>query len=175
MKFKDERWKSIKGYEGLYEVSDWGNVRSLNYLHTGKTKLLSTRDNGKGYLYVFLSKNGKRKGFRIHRVVYEAFRGPIPKGLTIDHVNGDKTDNRLENLQLLTRGDNARKANNKQLDLIEAQYPHREYTFKNSYEASFFFNYKAKETVGNYITYARKRGLDYINIRGTRYLFSQEA
>lgn len=171
----DERWHAVKGYEGLYEVSNWGHVRSLNYHRTGKTKQLSPGPSGKGYLMVILWKNGKGKSFLVHRLTYETFCGPIPKGLTVDHINGDKTDNRLENLQLLTQGDNARKSNNKQLDLMLADYPYSELTFENSYVASEFFGYKAKEQVGNLIYQARKRGYNWINLRGTRYLFSQEA
>lgn len=122
-----------------------------------------------------LWKNGKMKHFSVHRLVVIAFRGDIPSGMTVDHVNGIKTDNRLENLQLLTNADNVRKARNKQLDLIEADWPYRELTFKNSYIASEFFGYKYKRQVGDLISKARKRGLDFINIKGTQYIFAQQA
>lgn len=174
MKIKDERWKAVVGYEGLYEVSDFGNVRSLNYMKTWKVNVLKP-GNCHGYLRVKLSKDGKTKDFLVHRLVYEAFRGAIPKGLTVDHVNGDKSDNRLENLQLLTQRDNARKSNNKQLDLMLAEWPYSELTFSNSREASFFFGYKREEQIGVYISRARKRGKNFINLKGTRYFFAQEA
>lgn len=170
-----ENWKSITGFEGRYEVSDLGRVRSLNYLRSGKVKVLSTLDNGIGYLFVILSKNGKKKNFYVHRLTYEAFYGTIPPGMTIDHINGDKQDNRLENLQLLTQRDNARKSNNKQLDLMLAEWPYSELTFSNSCEASAFFGYKYQTQIGNYIFKARQRGENFINIRGEKYYFSQEA
>lgn len=169
-----EIWKSVKGYED-YEVSDLGNVRSLNYYRSGKVRELKPTLYNNGYLHVNLWKNGKMKKFYIHRLVYEAFRGAIPKGLTVDHVNNVKTDNRLENLQLLTQGDNTRKARNKQLDLIEADWPYRELTFKNSCIASEFFDYKYKRQVGGLISKARKRGENFINIRNKKYFFAQEA
>jgi hypothetical protein len=67
-----EIWKDILGYEGLYQVSNLGNVRSLNYRRSGKTKLLKqATDNG--YKRVKLSKNGKKKKYWVHRLVAIAF------------------------------------------------------------------------------------------------------
>lgn len=80
----EERWKDIKEYEGLYQVSDWGNVRSLNYNKTGKTKLLNPAKNTHGYLFVYLYKGGKRKHNLVHRLVAEAF---IPNPLNLPYVN----------------------------------------------------------------------------------------
>lgn len=53
----------------------------------------------------------EKKQFFVHRLVYEAFHGPIPFGLTVDHIDSEKLNNRLENLQLLTREENTRKGN----------------------------------------------------------------
>lgn len=167
-----ENWKAVSNYEN-YQVSDLGNVRSLNYNHSGKIKMLKLGLN-KGYLMVVPCKNGKAKPLLVHRLVFSTFNGPIPPGMTVDHINGIKTDNRLSNLQLLTRGDNSRKACDRQLDLIEANQPHTKLTFKSSSEASSFFGYKYKRQVGDLISKARKRGRDWINIRKTKYYFSQE-
>lgn len=68
-----EHWKDIKEYEGLYQVSDWGNVRSLNYNHTGKTQLLKPAKDNHGYLLVLLCKDGKVRWKMVHRLVAEAF------------------------------------------------------------------------------------------------------
>jgi len=99
---KIEYWKPVPGYEGLYWVSDLGNVKSLNYNHTGEEQILRPRKGTGGYLKVLLCKNGKKKNCYVHRLVWEAFNGPIPKGMQINHLNEDKTDNRLENLSLMT-------------------------------------------------------------------------
>ena len=91
-----EIWMPIFGCEG-YEVSKIGSVRSLDYLHTGKAKILKPQKTHNGYLQVYLYKDGKLKGFKVHRLVWEAFNGPIPEGMQVNHLNEDKTDNRLEN------------------------------------------------------------------------------
>lgn len=99
-----EVWKPIPWYEGLYWVSDLGRVKSLNYNHTGKEKILKPGKNGKSdYLYVVLCKGGERKNCYVHRLVWISFNGPIPEGYEINHINEDKQDNRLENLNLLSR------------------------------------------------------------------------
>lgn len=182
MKIK-ERWCAIKGYEGKYEVSDLGNVRSLNYGRSGKIKVLSPAIK-KGYLNVILYKKGeKRKMFRVHRLVVTAFIGPIPKGMVVNHINENKLDNRLSNLEICTvtqninhgtRNERLAKAKNKQLDLIEADWPYTELTFSSSCEAGLWFGYRTKHAVGCYISRARKRGENFINLRGTKYFFAQQ-
>lgn len=102
-----EEWRDIPGYEGLYQVSNLGRVKSLNYHLTGKEQILRPgKDRIGGYLQVGLSKGGKRKHFKVHRLVWEAFNGPIPEGYECNHINEDKTDNRLENLNLMTPKEN---------------------------------------------------------------------
>ena len=85
-----EIWKKIEGYEN-YEVSNLGNVKSLNYNHTGKEQILKAGKTKQGYLYVILHKNGKRKKYLIHRLVYETFNGPIPEGMQCNHISEVKT------------------------------------------------------------------------------------
>lgn len=97
-----ETWKSVKCYEGLYEVSNTGKVRTLNYKHTGKVKELALGDNGTGYLRVCLYKEWKCKIFLVHRLVAEAFIGEIPKGLVVNHKDENKHNNNVENLEICT-------------------------------------------------------------------------
>lgn len=101
-----EIWKPISGYEGLYEVSNLGNVRSLDYRCTGKTCLLMPRENGRGYLRVDLCKDGKQRHFPVHRLVAQAFI-PNPLGKpTVNHKNEIKTDNSVDNLEWMTVSEN---------------------------------------------------------------------
>lgn len=93
-----EHWKDILGYEGLYQVSDLGRVKSLNYLHTGKERVLAGK-NIRGYLVVGLSKNGKVKQCKVHRLVAEAFI-PNPDGLPcVNHRDECRTSNMVSNLE----------------------------------------------------------------------------
>ena len=102
-----EEWRPVVGFEGRYEVSDWGNVASLNYNHTGKWGLLSLTPNHKGgYLRVILCKDGKKYYQSVHRLVYEAFVGEIPEGLEVNHMDEDKNNCAVWNLNLLTRKQN---------------------------------------------------------------------
>lgn len=95
----DEQWRPVNGYEGLYEVSSLGRVKSLNYNHTGREKILKSGKHRDGYLQVDLCKNGKRKMFRVHRLVAEAFL-PNHEGLPeVNHRNEDKTNNCVSNLE----------------------------------------------------------------------------
>ena len=104
---EEEVWKPIKDYEGLYEVSNLGRVKSLNYRGTGKGKILKNIEDSKGYLTVCLTKNGRHKMLKVHRLVAETFI-PNPEGKPcIDHINTIKNDNRIENLRWATNEENS--------------------------------------------------------------------
>lgn len=91
-----EIWKDIEGYEGLYQISSLGRVKSL---YNSKEIIRKTRINKFGYPYLNLSKNGKKKTFTVHRLVALAFL-PNPDNLSqVNHIDEDKTNNRVENLE----------------------------------------------------------------------------
>lgn len=101
----NEIWRDIKDYPN-YMISNWGNVKSLNYINTGEEKILKQIKNSKGYLQVGLNKNGKCKRYLIHRLVAEAFLPNPDNKPCIDHINANKTDNRVENLRWCTYKEN---------------------------------------------------------------------
>lgn len=101
-----EIWKPVLNYEEKYSVSNLGNVKSLNFHRERREKIMKPQDTKDGYYHILLSKNGKQKWHLIHRLVWEAFNGPIPEGYFINHINETKADNRLENLNLMTSKEN---------------------------------------------------------------------
>ena len=103
-----EIWKDIEGYEGLYEVSNYGRVKSLgNGKSTNKNnckeRILKPRKNRYGYLQVGLYKEGKVKRPCIHRLVAEAFIPNTENLEQVNHIDEDKTNNCVENLEWCTR------------------------------------------------------------------------
>lgn len=105
-----EIWKSIPGYEGLYNVSNMGRVQKLFNKGRCKKGILQPHKSFKGYLRIHLQKNKKGNTGTIHQLVLFAFRGPRPKGLLVTHLNDIKTDNRLENLQWMSNSENIKLA-----------------------------------------------------------------
>jgi len=108
----NEQWRNVPGFDGTYEVSDCGRVRSNR--NPKKRRLIMTAavsEEEKGYKNVHLSLcvNGRKKQYRLPRLVWEVFRGEIPDGYHVDHIDNNQLNNRLENLQLLTLADNNRK------------------------------------------------------------------
>lgn len=105
LNYLGEEWKDIKGYEGLYQVSNLGRVRSLSRyvkhrtIYILKGKLLKQRTRGKGYLAVTLCKNSKLKHYYVHRLVAEAFI-PNPNNLPqVNHKDENKSNNCVDNLE----------------------------------------------------------------------------
>jgi len=98
-----EIWKDVVGYEGLYQVSDLGRIKS--FIKEDNGVLLSLSCNGRGYLKTNLYKSGKRTTRKVHQLVAEAFLNHKPCGykLVIDHIDCDSYNNKLENLQIVTQ------------------------------------------------------------------------
>ena len=108
------KWLPVVGYEGFYEVSDHGQIRSVDrdIQWNGTTRSLKGKPlRGflkKGHREVRLSLDGSTRAFMVHRLVLEAFVGPRPPGMECCHWNGDAEDNRVENLRWDTRSGNMR-------------------------------------------------------------------
>lgn len=112
-----ERWEDIEGYEGMYQVSNHGRVRSLDRMvkrrmngkefmvnRSGSIMSLSPRPNG--YLRIELNKNGKRETFSVHRLVALHFIANSQNKREVNHIDGDKENNHVNNLEWTTRSEN---------------------------------------------------------------------
>lgn len=99
----EEKWKEVPDYEGLYEISDMGRVRSIR----DRVKYLRNTKQPNGYEIIGLFRDRKQKQFMVHRLVWEAFNGTIPDGMQIDHINTVRDDNRLVNLRVVTPKENS--------------------------------------------------------------------
>jgi len=104
-----EIWKDVIGYVGLYKVSNMGRVKSFCRDKNGR--ILKPGKTSRGYLTVRLYLDGKGKTMAVHRLVAERFLGPAPSPKhEVNHKNGDKTDNRAENLEWVTHSENNKHA-----------------------------------------------------------------
>jgi hypothetical protein len=143
MGWKAEHWRPISGYEGLYEVSDQGRVRSLCRIRARsngrelpvRERILKPNAQRSGHLGVVLYNNG-RFVVSVHVLVLKAFVGPCPHGMECCHSNGDPADNQLENLRWDTRSANNRDlvlhGNHKQANKTHCIRGH-EFTSRNTY------------------------------------------
>ena len=101
-----ERWEDVPGYEGLYQVSDYGRVRSIVNRGHRIAGLMSPVKHGERYLYISLTKDGRKKNHYIHRLVASAFL-ENPKGLpVVNHIDYDTNNNTVSNLEWCTQRDN---------------------------------------------------------------------
>ena len=112
MEQQQEEFRSIPGYEGLYEVSNFGNVKSLGNNRTRKEKILKpvlVGLIGWQYYSVTLCKDGKSRHLNIHILVVMAFLGHVPDGtlkIVVDHIDNNRLNNHVSNLQLITQREN---------------------------------------------------------------------
>lgn len=126
----DSEWKVIPGIED-YIINKYGVVKALPKIREGRLDCLKghTETTKKSrryykehiikpkftsrYWYVTLSHNGIKKSYRIHRLIYLAFIGPIPENMVIDHIDGNRNNNSLDNLRCVTQANNVRNPNTK--------------------------------------------------------------
>lgn len=100
-----EIWKDIPGYEGRYQVSNLGRVKSLDYWRTGKAQIMKAKNHA-GYCRVVLWKDGKAKEICVHRLVSLVFI-PNPENKPyVNHIDGDRRNNKTENLEWVTAQEN---------------------------------------------------------------------
>jgi hypothetical protein len=115
---RKKEWKDIKGYKGYYQISNYGNIKSLDRIiktkhgilqkFKGRNRILSP--NAKGYLQLDLTKNGKSTKIQVHILVGKHFVKGYKKGFDINHKKGNKLDNRASQLEWCTRQQNIQHA-----------------------------------------------------------------
>lgn len=134
---ENEIWKDIPGYEGEYQVSNMGRVKSTVFYKGTKERLLTLSErklpHKKGYLRVRLGRRPSRDCISVHRLVMEVFVGKSNK--QVNHINEDKQDNRLENLEYCTNRENTSMYHSTKRDL-----PTGVYARKNSTGIRYFCN-----------------------------------
>ena len=113
-RYKMEIWKDVLGYEGYYQISNLGNIKSVDRyiksrsgnLFLRKGKPMFPAQNGNGYLHVILNKNNKPKNHRIHRMVALVFLPAQEHRTDVNHIDGNKLNNRVDNLEWTTHKEN---------------------------------------------------------------------
>jgi hypothetical protein len=105
-----EIWKDIIGYEGIYQISTLGNVKSLGNQFTKKEKMLKQKLDRNGYNSISLCKNGDAKHFLIHRLVAISFLYKKENKDYVNHLDGVKTNNNINNLEWVTASENQKHA-----------------------------------------------------------------
>lgn len=166
---RKEIWKFILGYEGIYQVSNYGRVRSVANEFSRKEKILSLQKNEKGYLCVCLKKLGIGKRFKVHRLVAEAFIPNPENKPEVNHIGKkpNKQDNRVWKIEWSTKEENNKHA-------IESGLYHTTAKITSSQALEIFLaKGKAKEICLNYgvtvnVIYSIKRGDSWSHVTGIK-------
>jgi hypothetical protein len=144
----NEIWKDVVGFEGFYKVSNFGEVRRIKKGGSiDKSKPLFQSTTHHGYKRTVLQKNGNIKNFFIQRIVAEAFIGPRPENFEVNHINYIRHDNRLENLEYVTKSRNKKHAwekIKKKYQTTENKKFHVKIWYKNKYLCLGTYNTKDK-------------------------------
>lgn len=169
----NEIWKDIPNYEGLYQVSNLGRVKSLartiikynaltkrNNEMIIEERILIPSKNKYGYYRISLNKNNKRKTYPVHKLVADAFLENKDNLDTINHIDKNKLNNSLSNLEYMSRGDNVRYSLNKPILMLDSneriikEYPSineagrdNKITYQNIYKCCK----KIRKTAGGYM------------------------
>lgn len=150
-----EIWKDIKGYEGSYQVSNLGNVKSLSRRWVKNEKLLTQSLTKDGYCKVRLLSKSKDKTARVHRLVAEAFLSNSNNEPTVNHKDGNKLNNRVDNLEWLDRHEQLKHAY--KLGLKEKVKARRKLTDEQVREIRT--TYKCQSTEYGTVALAKKYGV----------------
>ena len=143
-----EIFKDIEGYEGLYQISNFGNVRSFR---NRKERILKPGLDHKGYNYVSLCVNSKRKNFKVHRLVGKSFIPNPNNNPQINHKNGIKIDNHTLNLEWVTQSENMLHAQKNGFKPVGSNAPHAKLIeaqvidIRNEYKNGVIANHLAKK------------------------------
>ena len=141
-----EIFKDVLGYEGMYQVSNLGRIKSLKY---GREIILKATLDSDSYYRVNLSKEGKQKTKRVHQLVVVAFLNHVPNGndLVVDHIDFNKTNNNLSNLRIVTHRENSNRKHLKSTSQYTGVYWHKE---RNRWKVRIGINGKNK-CLGSFI------------------------
>jgi len=165
-----EIWKDIPNYEGLYQASNLGRVKSLprkikqknNSFKITKERIIKQGIGSSKYLYVVLCNGFNNKSFTVHSLIAMAFLNHKPNGhkLVVDHINNIKTDNRLENLQIITHRKNSSKDKKG-----TSKYTGVSYNKINKKWNSFIYNGNNNINLGSYNTEEEAHEAYEINLK----------
>jgi hypothetical protein len=138
-----EEYRAVKGYEGLYEVSNYGNVKSLKRKGVLKDKILKCSKDSAGYLGAYLLKDGYGKRFATHQLVAIAFLNHTPNGnkIVVDHIDNNPRNNKLHNLQIITQRENTSKDKKAGSSKYPGVHWHKQ---ANKWRATIMINGKTK-------------------------------
>ena len=128
----NEIYKDIPGYEGLYQISNLGNVKSLK-----RNKILAKNNNGNGYLYACLSKDGQAKNYYIHRLVSQAFIPNPDNKPEVNHKDENKENNCVENLEWVTSKENTNYGSRTKRASENCQKPINQYDLQGNFIKSW--------------------------------------
>ena len=152
MKNQKEVWLPVKGYEGIYEVSNFGRVKRIGSFRGVNKKYLNNyfltpMDNGKGYLRIKLTINNKSKRVMLHRIIAEAFiKNELNKPF-VNHIDSDKKNNLISNLEWCTQSENVCHAvkSGRWTQGFKKTYLTRKFTIEEVKEINEIYKRKIKE------------------------------